>query len=60
MGFMTIPVIVYPRVLGHTQLRNILFTAKINPDALVFVLRAIPQMLPLSTTCGMNDTYIVL
>lgn len=56
-GFMTIPEIVCARVLGHGQLRKMLFTAKINPDAFVFVLRDIPQALPQSTTCGMNDTY---
>ena len=39
------------------QLGRMLFTAKINPDAFVFVLRDIPQVVPQRATCGMNDTY---
>ncbi len=54
---MTIPETVCARVLGHAQLRKMLFTAKINPDAFVFALRDIPRALPQSAKCGMNDTY---
>lgn len=41
----------------RTAPKKMLFIAKINPDAFVFVLRDIPQVLPQSTTCGMNDTH---
>lgn len=34
-----------------------LFTAKINPDAFVFVLRDIPKTSAQNTTCGTTDTY---
>lgn len=34
-----------------------LFTAKVNPDAFVFVPGDIPQALPQRATCGMNDIF---
>lgn len=42
------------RVLGHVQLRKkMLFTAKINSDAFLFVLSDIPHGLPQRITCCM-------
>lgn len=43
-------------VLGRAQLRKMLFTTKINPDALLFVPRDIPQSQPQGSTCGRSDT----
>lgn len=37
-----------------------LFTVRINPDALVFVLRDIPETFPLNPSCGTRDTHLLI